>query len=144
MDEGAGVVAAGVAAGAAVVAAIVAVVAAAFAYLQLRESSRATQLQVFDATFTKLRALEDDFYTKNPKSDSAAERQWCSGFFNTLEYMCFLVNEGFIPPKPFISFYRDAIIQWYDNIFIKKADDEQQDDPQRFPELKKLYKQINR
>ena len=121
---------------------LAAAVAAIFAGCQLRASRRATQVQVFDATFKELRALEDRYSAKNPKSNSADERNWCSGFFNTLEYMSFLVNEGLIPRKPFIHFYRDAIINWYDTIFLNKSTADQKTDPRRFPELKKLYKRL--
>ena len=125
-----------------IAAVIVAAIAAAVAAFQLRESRRATQLQVFDATFNKLRELEESYRRENPKEGS--ERHWFNGFFNTLEYMSFLVNEKFIPQKLFTRFYRDAFILWFETIFLEKADAEQKSDPQRFFEFKKLYKRLKR
>ena len=126
------------------VATIAAAIAAVVAACQLRESRRATQLQVFDSTFNKLREREESFYTKNPKPNSLEKKRWLSGFFNTLEYMSFLVNAGLIPEKPFIRFYRDAIIGWYENIFLREAEDEEKIDQTLYPELKRLYTRLKR
>ena len=127
-----------------IVAVIVAAIAAAVAAFQLRESRRATQIQVFDATVNKLLKLDDSYYREKPEKGSEAERQWLYGFFNTLEYMSFLVNERFIPQKMFTRFYSDAFILWFETVFLNKADDEQKNDPQRFSEFKKLYKRLKR
>ncbi len=121
---------------------IAASAAAFFAGWQLKESRKATQFQVFDATFRALHTLEDRYYTETSTGGNDAERHWRSGFFNTLEYMSFLVNEDLVPRKRFTRFYHDAIIDWYENIFIERAYPEQRTDPQRLPELKKLYKQL--
>ena len=127
-----------------IAAVIVAAIAARVATLQLRESSRATQVQVFDSTFNKLREREESYYTEKPKPDSLEKKHWLSGFFNTLEYVSFLINTGLIPEKLFIRFYRDAIIDWYENIFLTEADDEEQTDPKLYPELKQLYEHLKR
>ena len=126
------------------VAAIAAAIAAGVAAFQLRESRRATQLQVFDATFNKLRELGENYYTKNPAVDSKEEKHWLDGLFNTFEYMSFLANAGFIPRKPFTRFYGDAIIEFYETIFLNKAEDEQRNEPQQFSEFKRLYKRLKR
>ena len=123
---------------------IVATSAAMVAALQLRESRRATQVQVFDATVNKLSELSESFYRENPEEGSEAERHWLNGFFNRLEYMSFLVNERFIPRKLFTRFYSDAFILWFETIFLNKASDEQKNDPQRFSEFKKLYERLKR
>ena len=123
---------------------IVAAIAATVAALQLRASSRATQAQVFDATFNKLRELEDLYYTKNPKFGSPDETHWLSGFFNTLEYMSFLVNANLIPEKPFMRFYSGTIVGWHENIFLKKATAEEKTDPEQYPELKQLIERLKR
>ncbi len=127
---------------AAVVAAFAALITAVTAVWQVRESRRAIQAQVLDASFRQLREHEDRYYEKMPEPGSQEERNWCSGFFNTLEYMSFLVNEGIIPQKRFARFYRSAIINWYDTVFQEKATADQIKNPQRFPELKKLYKRL--
>ena len=127
-----------------IAAVIVAAIAAAVAAFQLRESRRATQVQVFDATFNKLRELDESYHRENPKEGSEADRHWLNGFFNTLEYMSFLVNEKFIPQKLFTRFYSDAFILWFETIFLEKADAEQKSDPQRLSEFKKLYKRLKR
>ena len=91
---------------------------------------------MFDATVNKLRALSESYYKENPEPGSEAERHWLDGFFNTLEYMSFLVNERFIPKKLFTRFYSDAFILWFETIFLKKADAEQKSDHSDFPSLR--------
>ena len=125
-----------------VIGGIAAAGAAIVAACQLRESKRAVQLQVFESTFKDLRSLEERYYRDVAGKGSEIEKQWCSAFFNTLEYLAFLFNAKLIPAQPILDFYRDALINWYENIFQKKATVDQRTDPARFPELKTLYRRL--
>jgi hypothetical protein len=115
-----------------------------FAGWQLRESRKATQLQVFDATFKDVRALEHEYYTSVQGTGEAQEQQWCNRFFNTLEYLAFLINTKLVPDKLILRFYKDALIEWYDEIFLTKATIDQRTNRERFPELKQLRERLKR
>ena len=127
---------------ASVVAVIVAASGVVFAGLQLRQSRKATQVQVFGEIFNKLGELQNRYNEIDTSSGSADQDRWLSEFFNTLEYMAFLVNEGFVPKKSFMHFYQDAILGGYEEIFQKFATSDQKNNADRYTELKKIYKRL--
>lgn len=62
-------------------------------------------------------------------------KDWDSRFFNTLEWLAFLINEGEIKMKNLINFFKPAIIRWYEELFLTHMDDEVKNGPTQFNEL---------
>ena len=112
-----------------------------FNYLLIHESSKTRQLQLFENIFLEIKNTERLLYDKYKKLDSNAKKEWDSLFFNTLEFFAFLINKKYLEDKKIIGFFDDAIVDWYERIFMEyhKKD---LDDPKIYPELKKLYKCI--
>ena len=64
--------------------------------------------------------------------------------FNTLEWLSFLVNSRKIKDDEIIGFFKDAIIEWYEKIFLEEyyITKEQVNDSNEYKEFKKLYKRL--
>src|SRR5947207_3501199 len=58
--------------------------------------------------------------------------------------MACLVNETLVPEEKLLKFYQGAMVHWYETLFLNGADEAQRNDPQRFPELKKLYSRLTK
>ena len=70
-------------------------------------------------------------------------KAWDSLFFNTLEYFSFLLNKEYLSDKKILNFFEDAIIAWYEKIFLIHSTPKEQKDNKVYPELKKLYQEIS-
>jgi hypothetical protein len=104
----------------------------------LGESKKTRDMQHFYNIFKDIIALEEKQKEYVAKGEKEA---WNSLFFNTLEYFCFLINEKLLPERP-RRFFEDAIVQWYENIFVKQMPKEKQENPKKYTELKALYKKL--
>lgn len=62
--------------------------------------------------------------------------------FNSLEWLGFLINENQIKNKKIRLYFKDMIIKYYDDTFLKTdyITDDQRSNKAEFPEFKKLYK----
>ena len=67
-------------------------------------SRRATQLQVFNSIFNAINSLENEFETLRTNGEKPSGR-WCYEFFNTVEYMAFLLNHNLIKSDHLVGFY---------------------------------------
>ena len=63
------------------------------------------------------------------------------GFFNTIEYLAFLINNDFVGDPRLESFFRRAFVFWYEELF-KKHDSSAEQDPNQYEEFKKLYRRL--
>lgn len=108
-------------------------------YWAVRENNKTRQLQLFEKTFNNIKETERLLYDKYG-TDPDAKRNWDSLFFNTLEFFAFLVNEKHLD-KRMSKFFNDAIIDWYERIFIEYHK-EDINNPTIYPDLKKLYESI--
>lgn len=124
---------------AAVISAIFAGVGLFLNYLALRENNTTRQLQLLNDSFKDIKDTEKLLYTDYKNKD---KKEWDSLFFNSVEYFSFLVNENFIKNDKIASFYDDAIIMWYEEIFKKHYTKKERDKPNVFPEFKQFYHRI--
>ena len=69
------------------------------------------------------------------------ERYLKSRFFNTLEWFSFIVNKNYVKDKKMIAFFKDAVIEWYEHLFLKYMP-RAISDPKEFPEFKTLYRKF--
>lgn len=102
-------------------------------------SRRATQLQVFDGIFRDIKHLDAEYAAEFKGAKPNA--RWCQDFFNTLEYMAFLLNHNMILRRELTEFYRDAVFHWH-KTFADNVSRNDLDNPDFFPEFKKLYRTL--
>ena len=81
-------------------------------------------------------------YTKYKDADKQTKKEWDSLLFNSIEQFAFLVNNKFIKNDKMTHFFDDAVVKWYDDIFVKYHTSKEIDDKDVFPEFKKLYRII--
>lgn len=107
----------------------------------------AEELKLAESIFKDLRDLEKKKY-ELPIEPTEKEqlKDWASLFFNTLEWFSFLVNKNKIKDRETVNFFKDAVIDWYDNIFLDSMYIEiwQVKKDNEYPELKKLYKDMKK
>jgi len=65
-----------------------------------------------------------------------------SRLFNTLEWYAFLVNKNEIKYKSIIKYFKDTILDYYEDNFLADATAEQISDPEEYPEFKQLYQDL--
>ena len=115
---------------------IVAAIALGITALTFHRARKTEEVRLAESVFKDIRALEKDL--SDTGNDIKRKNSWRSQFFNTLEWLSFLINEKKMQDKKVINFYRPAIIEWYEKIFEKYMGDVVHD-PKEFPEFKKLY-----
>lgn len=104
----------------------------------IRETRKTRELQIFNSIFQELIRLEQNQREYRPEEKKA----WDSLFFNTLEYFSFLLNKKYLSDQRILSFFDEAIMAWYEQIFLKHATTKEQEAKNVYPELKKLYKEL--
>ena len=78
-------------------------------------------------------------FEKFPDKDKT---KWDFRFFNLLEWFSFLINNKKLSDKKIIDFFTPAMVEWYEEIFLKHADQNVIDDKSQFSELKTLYQRL--
>lgn len=96
---------------------------------------RADQIKLAEGVFKDLREMEKQLHSEDFNSSD-----WDSRFLNTLEWFSFLINENTIKDTKIKLFFKDALINWYDDILQPKD----KTDPIKYPEFKKLYKMLKK
>ncbi len=129
------------------------------------------QLQIFENTFREIRDQEVKFtehYTlplidlekrlKSPTTDLANPEESVQitdmfralnhvrhlrtfSFFNTVEYLAFLINKGFVSDTRLESFFGPAFVFWYEEL-LRKHDEVAEKDSKKYEEFKKLYRRL--
>jgi hypothetical protein len=135
--------------GAQIIAGFVAAIALFITYFTFRNFGRSEEIKLSESVFKDIRSLEEQkskVEESSPFPTALLERRkdWASLFFNTLEWLSFLINNKKIKDKKIISFFKKAIIDWYDDIFLDTSyiTQEQVEDSDEYRELKKLYKEL--
>jgi len=128
---------------------IIAVISALFAgiglilnWLALRENNITRQIQLLNDSFQSIKETEITLYKEYKSANSQTKKEWDSLLFNSIEQFAFLVNEKFIKNKKISGFFDDAVIMWYEQIFLKHYSDDEINNPKNYPEFKKLYHKI--
>src|SRR3989338_3849994 len=128
---------------------IVAIISALFAgvglilnWLALRENNQTRQLQLLNDSFKSIKETEITLYKEYKNADQKTKREWDSLLFNSIEQFAFLVNERYIKDKKISGFFDDAVVMWYEQIFLKHYSEEEVNNSKNYPEFKKLYHSI--
>jgi uncharacterized protein YutD len=94
-------------------------------------AKRADQIKLAEGVFKDLREMQRELHR-----DAFDSTDWDTRFFNTLEWFSFLINAKTIKDTKIKSFFKEALIDWHDNLLQNKD----KNDPTKYPEFKKLYK----
>ena len=86
----------------------------------------------------KVQTYYDEYDDKPEKN----VKNWDFQFFNQLEWFSFLINEKKLKDEKLINFFKPAVIDWYDNMFVKHFEKSVIEDSEQFEEFKKLYKKF--
>ena len=128
---------------------IIAIVSALFAgiglilnWLALKENNLTRQIQLLNDSFKSIKETEITLYKEYKNADQKTKREWDSLLFNSIEQFAFLVNERFIKNKKISGFFDDAVVMWYEQIFLKHYSKEEVKKIKNYPEFKKLYHTI--
>lgn len=109
----------------------------------LRENNTTRQLQLLRDSFKSIKETETKLYENYKNADEETKKEWDSLLFNSIEYFAFLVNEKFIKNEKISGFFNDAVVGWYERIFlIHYKNREELNNPKIYPEFKKLYGSI--
>jgi hypothetical protein len=122
-------------------AAVAAITAIFLAIPQLRHNTKALQLQVFESVFKDIRQLDHIWIEQNFDHGMTKEqrRAWCASFFNTVEYLCFLMNKDMVREKELNEFWGTALPKWQKQFQKYVREDLITDSPDMFCEFKKRF-----
>lgn len=112
--------------------------------ITLRKNNETRELHITENIVSDLKNLEREFLEKYAHKDETERRKWDILFFNSIEWLCFLINERKIRDKKIIYFFKDGLIAWYEDILVKHYSKEELDDQKIFPEFKKLYHELKK
>jgi hypothetical protein len=123
------------------------VLALIFTGLTFRRVGKTEQIKMAEGTYKDLKELEKELPELPPDvttgdADSKAKTHWNSRLFNTLEWYSFLVNKEQIKDEAIIKYFKDAIVDYFENNFQNEATEEQITDTDEYPEFKQLYKEF--
>lgn len=108
-----------------------------------RQARQTRELQLFEHIFSEIRSLDEKLHAA---AFSGATREaivgWRSHFLNTLEYFSFLANRRHLRDESLVDFFSPALIRWHDEIFLSQATEEEQSDPDIYPEFKRLCQRL--
>jgi len=128
---------------------VIAVVSAVFAgiglilnWLALRENNKTRQIQLLNDVFKSIKETESTLYKEYKGKDKETQKEWDSLLFNSIEQFAFLVNERYIKDKKIAGFFDDAVVMWYEQIFLKHYSQEEVNNLKNYQEFKKLYHTI--
>jgi hypothetical protein len=110
----------------------------------IRENTKTREIQMLNDTFRSIKETERELYSHYKGKDEQSKKEWDSMLFNSIEQFAFLVNNKFIKNQKLTSFFDDAIIMWYESIFLKNSDDAIINDDKQYSEFKKLYHTIKK
>jgi hypothetical protein len=127
-----------------IIAAASATVALFFTGYTFLQDQKTRQLQMADDLFKNLRELENQYYEKYINKDDEEKKHWRYIFFNTIEWFSFLINNNKFKDKKMLTFFEDALIAYYDEMFVKLFDENVIRDENQFPEFKNLYKKLKK
>ena len=105
----------------------------------VQENTKAREIQTLSDSFKGIQEIIKDLYVNYKTKSEAEKKEWDSLLFNSIEYFAFLVNNKFINDRKLTSFFDEAIVMWYEEIFLKRHDKLVVNDRKQYPEFKKLY-----
>jgi hypothetical protein len=112
-----------------------------FTYLSFRRTGKSEQVKLVEKIKDSLTTLDKEIQ-EIEDGDENALSAWDSRRFNTWEWYSSLVNEKQITDKNIKEYFRKGVINDYEEVFLKYASKKTIDDPNQYPEFKKLYRRL--
>jgi hypothetical protein len=113
------------------------------AWLGIRQNTRAMGLQVLESIFKDIRQLDREYIGEFARWNPAQRNAWSATFFNTVEYLCFVVNRKITRDEALKKFFFDeALPAWRKTFDEHVRDGIIKDAPEMFPEFKRAYRSI--
>jgi hypothetical protein len=114
-----------------------------YAWRGIKQNTRAMELQILESIFRDVRELDREYIAEFHGWTHEQRNAWSATFFNTVEYLCFMVNQRITRDKALRSFFfADAIPAWRkmfaEHVTLGFINDE----PSNFPEFKQAWKLI--
>ena len=107
-----------------------------------RKNNKTKQLEILESVYKDIKALEQRYYDEYDGKEGKDVKTWDFQFFNQIEWLSFLINEKKLKDKKLVNFFKPAISDWYDNMFVKHWEKSVIEDEKQFEEFKKLYKKF--
>jgi hypothetical protein len=128
-----------------VVSIIVAIIGVTVALRALRHNTRAMELQTLQSMFHDIRELDRQYLAEFHGWDAPRRNAWCATFFNTVEYICFVVNRKMTKDKELRKFFfNDALPAWRKMLDHHTKAGDIKDAPEMFPEFKRAARDLTR
>lgn len=127
---------------AAIVSAVAATIGLFYTAYQIRSDNQTKQLTLLQGVYSDIKDLEQRFYDKYEDQTEEQRHTWDYQFFNALEWFAFLVNNKKIKDKKLTDYFKPAIIEWYEKIFLKHFGKDVIEDKTQFEEFKNLYNEF--
>ena len=122
------------------VSAICAFIALLVAWYTAWDTRRTRQLEIFDRAYRRIVDLEQKFLEASANGTTVpAALAWRTSFLNALECFSLLVNKQYLNDPALSGYLSEAVVHWYENIFLPAASSEELHNPKIYPELKKLF-----
>ena len=109
-------------------------------WVGIRQNTRALELQVLESIFRDIRELDREYLADFPHLGHDQQNAWSATFFNTVEYLCFIVNSKITRDELLNKFFfQEALPAWRKLLIEQSEKGIIRDSPEMFPEFKKAY-----
>lgn len=105
-------------------------------------SADAAQIQVFENIFRDILQQEERFYTGKPASPEE-KGQRDRMFFNTINYLAFLIDSKILRKTELLEYYKDAFLYWW-TLFEREVSEVDRKNPKCYPEFKRIVSDFRR
>jgi hypothetical protein len=114
-----------------------------YAWRGIKQNTRAMELQILESIFRDVRELDREYIAEFHGWTHEQRNAWSATFFNTVEYLCFMVNQRITRDKALRSFFfADAIPAWRKMFAEHVTLGFIRDEPGNFPEFKQAWRLI--
>ena len=103
-------------------------------------SADAAQIQVFENIFRDIQQQEQQFYgakSASPEDKALRDRM----FFNTINYLAFLLDSKILRRAEFLDYFRDAFLYWW-TLFEREVPEVDRNNTRNYPEFKRVVSEI--
>jgi hypothetical protein len=111
-----------------------------FAGITFWRVRRTEQIRLAEGVLRDINTLESELM--GPDADQLDKSLWDQRYFNSLDWLCLLINKKEIREGFLKEHFAPSIIYDYENIFLSHASDQDIKNPNKYAQFKKLYKEL--
>jgi hypothetical protein len=121
------------------VAAIITICAVIYAVKTYVRNRKLEQIKLLDGILRDIKDMQKELvYLLKEQDNTSKLDEWDNRFFNTCEWLAFLINTDEIKDDKMEKYFEDTLFQ-AKSMFDTYAKDTDKSNAKRFPELKKLF-----